>query len=84
MTEKLYDTEEDSWKIKEILNNEYSDDILDDTIFISGIPFHHSERTGRKDELLEELYSENLSFTRTGYKEISYDRWVETHWTDWD
>lgn len=83
MTEKLRDHIDNEWKIREILNNEFSDDITDDEITVGGILFTHHEDVDR-EEVTERLHSENLTFERTGSIVRSYDRWVDTLFTDWE
>lgn len=72
-------------KILEILNNEFSDDIMDDTIEIDGLKFSYSEESSHhSDKVTSALYGEDISFEREGRKEVSYERWVDTHWYDWE
>lgn len=60
---------------------------IDDDITIEGIKFTMSDDSSMHSlEVSETLYSEDgeLTFTRIGRKEISYERWIDTSWNDWE
>ncbi len=74
-------------KIRETINTELSDD-LDDIVIIDGLKFHYSEESDSHSKDLSATLScyeegNEISFERTGRKEISYERWVDTFWHDW-
>jgi glutathionyl-hydroquinone reductase len=68
-----------------ILNSEYRDDITDDTIKINGKELIHDvDEHYCSSKVYETLYDGFISFSRVGYKNISYDRWVDTNWNGWE
>jgi hypothetical protein len=78
-------------KILRILNEDFSDDILDDHIIVDGFKFSCSEDVSSHSiDVSERLFGEDIEngidveYTRTGYKIISYGHWTETHWYDWE
>lgn len=78
-------TDEKISEILTILNRDYTDDILEDSITVAGLHFsHYEESSMHSKKVTETLNGEDVSFTREGYKEISYDHWVNTHWCDWE
>lgn len=82
-------SDEEIFKIQEILNKEYTDDIYEDEITVNGSVFVLMEDIcNSSDELAEILYLKDgdfkLEFTRKGYKNYSYERWVDTSWSDWE
>jgi DNA/RNA-binding domain of Phe-tRNA-synthetase-like protein len=63
--------------------NEIED--IEDTFTIDGEVFHYNEDSDHySKEIKATLTSENYSFSRLGIKEISYERWIDTYWYDWD
>lgn len=81
----LMKTVVEEYEIREVLNNEYYDDIFEDSITIKGIVFSYLDESNG-DDLKESFTSEDgsLQFTREGFKVISYERWVDTNWYDWE
>lgn len=71
------------YKILEELNKEHSGDIDEDFIVVKGIHFCLNEFIDG-DKLTQTLTSNEVEFEREGRKEISYDRWVDTYWYDWE
>ena len=64
-----------------------SADIDEDTKEVEGISvsvFQEHDRDSR--EISQTLLANgiNATFKRAGLKVISYERWVETNWFDWD
>ena len=80
----MKDKKENEDFILEILNTEYNDDVYDSELVIKGITFFISNDNSDYYEEHETLYSENMRFTRTGVKVISYERWLYTNWTPWE
>jgi len=53
-----------------------------------GIRYYYSEYDyGCEDmqaTLIVEISKEEVEFTRHGYKNMSYDRWIDTTWYNWE
>lgn len=74
-------------KIREIINTEF-DSGFDDIVIIDGLNFHYREESeSHSTELSATLNcyeaGNEFFFERTGYKEISYERWTDSKWYDW-
>jgi hypothetical protein len=71
-------------EILEELNTKHNDDLIDEEIFVCGIRlFLQSE--DEEDEMEQTFISEcGTEFTRKGFKNISYGRWTDSTWFDWE
>jgi hypothetical protein len=70
---------------EEVLKKVNEIDYIEDTITVDGEVFHYDEDSDHySKEIKATLTSENYSFSRLGIKEISYERWIDTYWYDWD
>jgi hypothetical protein len=76
----------DEWAILEKLNNDDNDFLSDgDVLTIMGVEFNYSESSDMHDnKVTSSLSSELYTFEREGRKEISYERWIDTSWWDWE
>jgi hypothetical protein len=71
--------------ILDILNDKYSEDIPEDTITIKGIVFTHDKSNEiHSEDISESLTGSDFCFSRKGYKNISYERWTDSTWHDWE
>jgi hypothetical protein len=76
----------EEWKIVEALNDLDEDGFSeDDKITVLGIEFTYSEESSlHSSDVSATLSSGDFHFEREGRKEVSYDRWVDTNWYDWE
>ncbi len=69
---------------EEILNA--VDGIDSNTTVVNGIPVSVCDHVYDYDEVVTQTLYAGAGggmFKRTGVKEISYERWVDTNWFDW-
>lgn len=62
-------------------------DIDESTVEVEGISVSVSQdSSSHSADVVQYLYvaDSSLSFTRKGSKEISYDSWVDTHFSGWE
>jgi len=73
-------------RIRNILNEDYNKNLdEDEKVVIDNISFSYSETScSHSDKVQSNLYSNEISFSRDGLKEMSYESWVDTHWFDWE
>lgn len=76
--------DQELFKILTILNSDFSDDITDNIVEIDGTRFYYTEYDNEDNKITASLCSDMLSFERVGYKEMSYERWINTNWLDWE
>jgi hypothetical protein len=65
----------------------YDEDFMDDKVTIDGLTFFVDEESYTYSTDMEQtatFEATKHTYTRTGRKEISYDRWVDTTWGEWD